>query len=142
MSLSLKLCKFLSFKQKQILTDTFFRSEFKVTKLSQFQSKANSYEDICWVSFWSYVGLWVWNKANSYINVCWASVWSYVSLWISHQCEFLRRHLLGLSLKLSRFTTFKQNRILIKTYIESQFEVMQLYVFQTKADSYEDISSA
>ena len=142
MSLSLKLCKFLSFKQKQILTDTFFRSEFKVTKLSQFQSKANSYEDICWVSFWSYVGLWVWNKANSYINVCWASVWSYVSLWISHQCEFLRRHLLGLSLKLSRFTTFKQNRILIKTYIECQFEVMQLYVFQTKADSYEDISSA
>ena len=79
-------------------------------------------------------------KANSYEHICWFSVWSYVSLRDSNQSEFWWRHLLSLSLKLSRFTTLKQNRILIKTFVESQFEVMLVYVFQTKVDSYEDIS--
>ena len=30
----------------------------------------------------------------------------------------------------------------MKTFVESEFEVMYVYYFQTKADSYEDISSA
>ena len=44
------------------------------------------------------------------------------------------------SLKLSKFTTFKQRRILMKTLVEPQFEVMLVYEFQIKANSYEDIS--
>ena len=169
--LSLKLCKFTTFKQNRILIKTFVESQFEVMQVYEFQTKANSYEDICWVSVWTYLNFWLSNKskflwrhllslslklsnftsfkqkpilmktfveshfqvmlvyefqtkANSDENVCWQSVWSYVSLWISNQCEFLRRHFLRLSLKLSRFTTFKENRILIKTFVESQFEVM------------------
>ena len=171
LDLSLRLCKFTSFKQKRILANTFFRSEFKVTKVYQFQTKANSYEDICWVSVWSYVSLWVSNKSdflwrillsvrlklskftsfkqkrilmktffesqfrvmrfyefhtkgNSSEDICWVLVWRYLTLRVWNKTEFLWRHLLSLSLKLSRNTTFKQNRILIKTSVESQFEVM------------------
>ena len=101
LSFSLKLCNIMSFKWKLILMKRFVESQFEVIYVYEFQTKANSYEDVCW-----------------------GSVWSDVSLWISNQSEFLWRHLLSLSLKLSRFTSFKQNQILMKTYVESQFEVM------------------
>ena len=78
-------------------------------------------------------------KANSYKDICWVSVWSYVSLWVSNQSDFSWRHLLSLSLKLSMFMSFKQQRILIKTFVESQFEDILIYQFQTRASSYEDI---
>ena len=100
-SLSLKLCKFMSFKQMRILTKTFAGSQFEVIEVYEFQTKTNSVEDICWVS-----------------------VWSYVSLRVSNKSEFLWRHLLSLSLKLCKFMSFKQNRILMKTFVESQFEVI------------------
>ena len=106
------------FKQKGILAKTFLRSQFKVTKVYVFQTKANSCEGICWASVWSYVNLWVWNKS-----------------------EFLWRHLLSLSLNLCKFMTFKQKWIVMKTFFESQFEVIYVYEFQTKANSYEDICS-
>ena len=35
--------------------------------------------------------------------------------------------------------SFKQKRILMKTFVESQFEIIQLYQFQTKGNSSEDI---
>ena len=35
--------------------------------------------------------------------------------------------------------SFKQKRILMKTFVESQFEVTLVYEFQAKANSYEDI---
>ena len=101
LSLSLKLFKFTSFKQKLILMKTFVRCQFEVIQGYEFQTNANSYEDICWVS-----------------------VWSYLSLWVSNKSEFWWRHLLSLSLKLCKFTSFKQKRIFMKTFAESQFEVM------------------
>ena len=76
---------------------------------------------------------------NSYEDICWPSLWSYLNLWISNHSEFSRRRFLGLSLRLSRFTTFEQNRIPIKTFVESQFEVIYVYEFQIKANWYEDI---
>ena len=36
--------------------------------------------------------------------------------------------------------SFKPKRILMKIFVESLFEVMYVYEFQTKANSYEDIS--
>ena len=80
-------------------------------------------------------------KLNSYEDICWVWVWSYVSLWLSNKSEFLWRHLFSLSLKLSKFTIFKQRQILMKRAVESQFEVMYVYEFQTKANSDEDICS-
>ena len=38
------------------------------------------------------------------------------------------------------FISFKQQRILMKTFVESQFEVIYVYEFQTKGNSDEDIS--
>ena len=35
--------------------------------------------------------------------------------------------------------SFKQKRILMKTFVELQFEVMYIYEFQTKANSNEDL---
>ena len=107
----------MSFKQKRILMKTFVESQFEVIYVYEFQKKANPDEDICWVSFWSYVILWVSNKS-----------------------EVLWRDLLSFRLNLSKFTSFKQKRILLKIFDETQFEVIQLYEFQTKANSYEDIS--
>ena len=101
LSLSFKLCKFMSFKQKRILMKTFVEPQFEVIYAYEFQTKENSDEVICWVSVWSYISLRVPNKSKS--------------LW---------RHLLGLSLKLCKFTSFKQKRIFMKTFAESQFEVM------------------
>ena len=34
--------------------------------------------------------------------------------------------------------SFKQKEILMKTFVESQFEIMSVYEFQTKANSPED----
>ena len=45
--------------------------------------------------------------------------------------------LLSLSLKLCKFMSFKQKLILMKTYVESQFEVMSVYEFHKKANFYE-----
>ena len=106
----------MSFKQKQIVLKAFVESQFEIRYLYEFQTKANSYEHICWVS-----------------------VWSYVSLLVSNESEFLWRHFLNLSLELCKFMSFKQNLIVMPTFVESQFKVMWVYGFQTKADSYEDI---
>ena len=100
-SLSLKFCKFMSFIQKRILMNKFVVSHFEVMQVYEFQKKPNSYEDICSVS-----------------------VWSYVSLPVSNKREFLWRYLLSLSFKLSKFTNFKRKGILMKTFVESQFELM------------------
>ena len=100
LSLSLKLCKLMSFKQKRILMDAFVESQFEVIYVYEFQIKANWYEDICW-----------------------ASIWSYLTLWVENKSEFLRRHLSSLTLELCKFMSFKQKRILMKTFVESQFEV-------------------
>ena len=144
----------------------FVESQFEILLVYEFQTKANSYEDICCVSVWSYVSLWVSNqsefswkhlltlrlrlckvmsfkekwifvqtfvesqfevmylyeiqtKANSYADICWVLVWNYVSLWIPHKTDFLWRHLLSHSFQLSKFTSFKQRRILIKTFFVS-----------------------
>ena len=99
--LSLKLPKFTSFKQKRILMKTFVECQFEDMYVNDFQTKWNSYQDICWVS-----------------------VWSCVSSWLSNQSKFLRGHLLSLSLKLCKFMSFKQNQILMKKFVESHFEVM------------------
>ena len=101
LSLSLKLCKLMSFKQKRILMAAFVESQFEVIYVYEFQIKANWYEDICWDSIWSYLTLWVENKS-----------------------EFLRRHSSSLTLELCKFMSFQQKRILIKRFVESQFGVM------------------
>ena len=106
----------MSFKQKRIFMKTFVESQFEVIYVYEFQKKANPDEGICWVSFWSYVILWVSNKS-----------------------EVLWRDLLSFRLNLSKFTSFKQKRILLKTFDETQFEVIQLYEFQRNANSYEGL---
>ena len=106
----------MSFKVKRILVNKFVESQFGVMYLYEFPTKASSYEDICW-----------------------AWLWSYVTWWVSNKSEFLWRHLLSLSLKLSKFTSFQQKPILMKRFIESDFEVMSVYQFQTKVNSSEDI---
>ena len=71
-------------------------------------------------------------------DICWVSVWSYVSLWDSNKSEFLCRHLWSVTLKSCHFMSFTQNRFLMKAFVESQFEVLELYEFQTKSKSCED----
>ena len=78
-------------------------------------------------------------KANSEEDISWASVWSCVSLWLSNKREFLRRHSLGLSLKLQKFICFKPKWILMKTFVEYQFRVIWVYEFHTKGNFSEDI---
>ena len=46
---------------------------------------------------------------------------------------------LCVSLKLRKFMTFKPKQVLIKAFVELQFEVISVYEFQTKANSYEGI---
>ena len=106
----------MSFKQKRILMKTFVESQFEVITVYQFQTKPNSYEDICSVS-----------------------VWSYVSLCVSNKSGFLWRHFLRLCLEYCKFMSFKQKRIIMEPYFRSQFEVTKVYEFQTKVNSYEDI---
>ena len=98
LDLSLKLRRFMSVKPKWILLKTFFESQFEVIYVYEFQIRGNSYEDICWVSFWRYESLWIWN-----------------------QSEFSWRHLFSLILKLFKFMSFKEKRILMKTFVEAQF---------------------
>ena len=93
LSVTLKLCKFMGFKQKRIFLNKFVEYQFEVLLVYEFETKPNSDEGICWVS-----------------------VWSYVSLWVSNKSKFLSRHLLSFSLKLSKFTSFIQKRILMKTF--------------------------
>ena len=112
LSLSLKLCKFMSFKQKRILMEAFVESQFEVIYVYEFQIKPNWYEDISW-----------------------ASIWSYLTLWVENKSEFLRRHLSSFTLELCKFMSFKQKRILMKTFVESQFGVMYVFEFQTKVNS-------
>ena len=112
----MKLYQFISFKQKWILMKTFVDHQFELMEVYEFQTKANFYEGICWVS-----------------------VWSYVSLCVSNNSGFLRRHILVLSLKLGKFLYFKPKWILMKAFVESQFEVIKIYDFQTKLNSYQDI---
>ena len=116
LSLNLKLCKFMSFKQIRIILNKFVECQFEVLLVCEFKTKANSYEDIRWVY-----------------------VWSYVCLWVSNKSEFFWINFLSLSLKLCKFMSFKQKRILMKTFLEPQFEVMEVYEFQTKANSYDGI---
>ena len=101
LSLSFKLWQFMSFKQKGILMKTFVEPQFEVMWVYELQTKANCYEYICLVS-----------------------VWSFLRLWVSNQSKFSRRRLLSLSFKFSKFMTFKQKRILIKTFVDSQFEII------------------
>ena len=106
----------MGFKPKRILMKTFVESQFVVMYVYEFLTKANSYENICLVS-----------------------VWSYLSLRVSTKTEVLWRHLLSLSLRLYEFNSFKQNRTYMKTFVEPHFEVMLVYEFQTKAISDEGI---
>ena len=155
----------MSFKQKPFRMKTFVESQFEIISVYEFPTKANSYKGICWVSVLSYVILSVSNKSDlwwrhfwssvwSYLSlrvsckteflwrrllslslklstfttfkqdICWFAVWSYVSLWVSNKNEFLGRHFFSLTLKLFKFTSYNQNWILMKTFVESQFEVM------------------
>ena len=116
LGLSFKLSKFMSFKKKRILMKAFVEAQFRVMSFHEFYTNGNFSEDICWVS-----------------------VLSYLSLRVSNKREIWWRHLLSLSFKLSKFTSFKHTRIFMKTFVESQFEVMLICKFQTKANSYEDI---
>ena len=93
----------MNFKPKRFLMKIFAESLFEGMYFYEFQTKANSYEDISWVS-----------------------VWSYGSLWLSNKSEFLSRCLLTGSVKLFKFMCFNQNLILMKTFLESVFEVIQL----------------
>ena len=101
LGLSLKLGKFISFKLKWILMKTFVESCFRVMWVSEFHTKGNSSEAICWVS-----------------------VWNYVTLSVSNKSDFLWTHLLSLILKLCKFMSFKPKWLVIKTFLESQFEIM------------------
>ena len=114
----------MSFKQNRILMITFVETHFGVMSVYEFITKANFSEDICWVSVWRYESLWVQTKANCDEDICLVSVWSFLSLWVSNQSKFSRRHLLGFSLKLCMFMGFKRNRTLMKTFLQSQFEVL------------------
>ena len=115
-SFRLKFCNFISFKQKLILMKTFVESQFEVSQVYEFQDKANSHE-----------------------NICWFSVWSYVNLWVSNKSEFGWINLFSLSLNFCKFMNFKQSGIFMKTFVDSQFEVMDFYQFKTTANSDEDI---
>ena len=147
-SVSLKLCKFMTFKQKRFLLKAFVECQVEVISVYEFQTKANSYDDICWLftldlcDFMSVIKKTILQKkfvasqfqimclyqlqteANSDEDICWVSVWSYVSLWISNKSEFLWTHLLNLSLRVCKFPSFKKKRILMKTFPESHFGVM------------------
>ena len=91
----------MSFKRKWILMETFVEPLFGLMWVYELQTKENSSEDICW-----------------------GSVSSYVNLWVSNKSEFLWINMLSLILKLINFVKFKQKRIVMKTFADSQFEVM------------------
>ena len=117
----------------------FVESQFEILLVYEFQTKANSYEDICCVSVWSYVSLWVSNQSEFSwkhllsLRLKLYKVMSFKQKWI------LGRHLLSLSLKLCIFMRFKRKRILMQTFVECYFEIMSDYEFHTKPISYEGI---
>ena len=80
-----------------------------------------------------------WKQASFSEDICLVSLWSYVSLWVSNKSGFLWKRLLTLSLKFCKFLNFKPMPIFKKTVLGSQFEVIQVYDFQTKPNSYQDI---
>ena len=124
LSLSLKLCKFMSFKQKRILMNKFVQSQLEVMLVCEFQTKANSDEDICWASLWSYVSWSVSNKSEflwRHLFILSLKLFKFTSF---KEKESWWRHLLSHRLKLSKFMNFKQNQILLKTFVHSQFEVI------------------
>ena len=161
----------MNFKKKRILMKAFVEAQFRVMLVYEFHTNGNSFEDVCWVSVWSYLSLRVFKKsqflwrhslsptlklchfisfkqkwillktfvesqfevmsinkleknANFDEHISWASVCSCVSLWVSNKSQFLRRHILGLSLKVHKLISFEPKWILLKTFVESQFEVM------------------
>ena len=124
LSVTLKSCQFMSFTQNRFLMKAFSESLFEVLELCEFQTKVNSYEGICWVWVWSYVFYEFQTKSNSCEDTCWVSIWSYVSLRALNKGDFFWRHLLSLSFKLRKFMSFKQKRILMNKFVESQFELM------------------
>ena len=63
-------------------------------------------------------------KANSDEDIGLVSVSNFLRLSVSNQSKFSRRHLLSVSFKLSKFMTFKQKRTYMKTFVESQFEII------------------
>ena len=79
-------------------------------------------------------------KGNSDEDICWDSVWGYVTLWVANKSELFWIHLFSLSFRFFTFMSFKSEQILTKTFVESQFQVFQVYDFQTKANSDQDIS--
>ena len=91
----------MRFKPKETLIKTYVESQFEIMQVYEVQTKAKSYEDISWVS-----------------------VWTYVTLSVSNKSEFLWRHLLCLSLKLCKFKSFKQKRFLMKAFVQCQLEVI------------------
>ena len=108
----------MSFKEKPFLVKAFVECQVKVISVYEFQTKLDSYEDSSW-----------------------ALVWSCVSLWFSNKSQFLRRQILDLRLKLRKLMSFKPKWILPKTFFQSQCEVLYVYQFQTKGNSYQDICS-
>ena len=78
-------------------------------------------------------------KADSYQDIFWGSVWSCVSLSVWKKSEFLRSHILALSLNWVKFVSFQLKWILMKTFVECQFSVISVYEFHTKRNSSEDI---
>ena len=139
MSLSLKLCKFMSFKPRHIRGKTFLEPKFEVMLVYEFQTKAISYEGICWVSVWSYLSLRGLNKSEflwRHLLSLSLKLFKFMSF---NTSEFWSINLLSLSLNWCKFMTFKQERVLMKTFVESQFEVIYIYEFQTTANSYENI---
>ena len=100
----------------------------------------NSYEDIFWNLSLNVVDVYEFQrKAKSYEGISWVSVWCYLSLRALNKGDFFWRHLLSLSFKLRKFMSFKQKRILMNKFFESQFELMNVLEFQAMANSYEDI---
>ena len=114
----------MGFKEKRILMNKYVESQFEIMYVYEFPRKANYFEDNFWVSDWSYLSLRVSKNLNPDEDICGRWVRSYVSLWVSTKIELLWRNLFSLSLKLSKFMSFKPKQIRIKTFMESQFEVM------------------
>ena len=114
----------MSFQEKRILMNKFVESQFEVMYVYEFPTKENYFEDNFWVSDWSYLSLRVSKNLNPDEDICGRWVRSYVSLWVSNQSKFGSRHLWSLSLKLCKLMSFKQKRILMKTFVQSQFEVI------------------
>ena len=124
LSLSLKLRKFISYKPRQIRVKTILEPKFEVMLVYESQTKAISHEGICWHSVWSYLSLRGLNKSEF--------LWRHLLSLSLKLCKFMRFNksefcwinLLSLSLNLCRFMSFKQKGILMKTFVQSQFEVI------------------